>query len=467
MNFTFHIFGNPAGRYGQYPADYSSHDNRRYADDVKGRRLVISRDKVVSTYRYYQSLGNDRYVGFTITCNGMQFTRPKGLMDVCAGAVDMLVASGALLRCDNRGNIDYVKGFEGSPDEIDDVRSYLAFVFETKPEAVGCDMLKGRPYDEQPAFKNYMESESEIEAQTYLNTVVIVDDDRPVRAAYLQRMISETADNLDEAEATINELEEDNKRLERQKKQFKVVLLLMSLLVLAGVWLVSIRGNLKETRDNLSHTTRSLNNANQEIIEKTGEIEDLTLQRDGFRRQYQALADRIREISQKKGSLHQYTYMSGWYSNNHGDATTSGKEYEFYAFPGDVFTMNYNVDSESNCDFLGYRLYGPGTSSSQKYSGRNSGKIDVTLGGEGIYSLYVYYTKDGSVSKFSDSGRFTNLELRRAEISNIIKSIESAVMTLYDSERNINAFYNNIGEEAVEAEAACDEAVPADTLIYN
>ena len=82
MNFGFHIFGNPKGRFTQWPDDETSGDNAIVADflpAIAGRVLVIERNERVMSYVYCESLSKHLFLGYRLTFNSMQISKPKAL----------------------------------------------------------------------------------------------------------------------------------------------------------------------------------------------------------------------------------------------------------------------------------------------------------------------------------------------------------------------------------------------------
>lgn len=459
MNFSFHIFGNPSGKFCQYPADNTCDTNQFYADSLLGRRMVITRRDKLIVYRYYCLLSDEKYIGFAVSCNSAQFSKIKELMRLFDEAVNYMINSGIILRCDSRGNIDFHNNFHSSVFECEEVEEFIAFRLNRSPEIYGYGDLKGFP-EKGTKTVNTQLTDDALEALTYKFDTVIINHATSKPVSYLRSMIVSLNEELTEAHDTNQELLGDNQKLNRQKKQFKFVLLLLLLLLGAGLWLFSMRGNLSRTQDNLSSTQRNLFTANNEIVRlkedstnmeinlsenraelsntrrrlndahnEIARLQDTTsIQRGQINEltaSLRASNDIIIKYNQLKGlvsNLHRYSTLPDWYSSNHSHNSTSSYQYGFYGYAGDVLSFDYYVDSEG-CDYLRYSLNGPMSKDGQWAGQSQSGSRSITLTSTGYYTLTVSYSKDSSVSSHSDRGRFTNIKVERGDVAKAMRGI--------------------------------------------
>ncbi len=338
MNFSFHIFGNIGGTFAQYPKDVTASDSRRVAADASMVTLCIERDGNMMSYVFFRRFSSGCYVGLRLSLHSMQISRPTALMELLSKLVDNMLAQGYILRCNDSGAVDYgIDRFSEAAAEIESLRQYVDFQLSTYPYQFGLEALKGFPgRDEEIRMPYAASSDSEIEANTYECNRVVIDSDVPVSAADLPALVQALGDELRLSVEESREKSEEIARLQRQKKQFRVVIGLMVLLLGAGFWLYSLKGNLETTRGELSSANEKIN-SDSILIYNLGD--SLTRTVDALYAAREQL-DNARIASEK---LHSVYSLPSWTSSNHSHNSVSDNRYYFYAYPGDELTFDYYV----------------------------------------------------------------------------------------------------------------------------
>lgn len=72
MNFAFYIFGNPQGKYSQYPDDQTKDILEQQTKGLKSLRFSILRRECLIYYAYIQQISNTEYIGFCLIFNKIQ-----------------------------------------------------------------------------------------------------------------------------------------------------------------------------------------------------------------------------------------------------------------------------------------------------------------------------------------------------------------------------------------------------------
>lgn len=417
MNFGFHIIGNPGGHFCQLPKDNTSGDNSRCIDLQYPTALYIKRNATVISYVYCRHYTANCYIGFRITLNSMQISKPKALVATLSMLTDNLLTQGRVVRLNDAGGIDYcVTDFAQCGDEVERIRQYVAFMLESYPHQYGLEKLKGFPEKKEQYNIPFAKPDSEIEAATYDYVDVCVYDNAGTTLGPVPEMVGDMSTRIRVLKEDIAEKEDEISSLQRQKKQFKVVVGLMALLLGAGVWLYSLKGNLDMTQGRL-------NNAESKIVSDSLQIVSLNGNLDEANAEIAKMQGKLSKIKSASSKLHSTYYLPDWYSTNHRDNSKTEEAYHFYAYPGDEISFNYNVDSEGP-DKLFFRVSGPATSVSEYKSGRSvSGRQTVALNGEGYYTLYMSYTKDVSVSHGIDRGCLTDITITRGDTQSFLKEL--------------------------------------------
>ncbi len=418
MNFGFHIFGNPRDIFSQYPSDESRVEIQADARRQFNRMLCIRREGSIVTYTFYNRLSPTSYIGFRLTLNGMEFSRPKALCNLLARVVDTAIVEGHTLRFDRSGTVTYATSFRTMSDLThfaDGIHRYLAYQFDTYPDRYGCCRLRGMPDNDTPYFAKDTDSELDINDKTYSHKVVYLNDDKSNNCGHIASQISNLAERIDEANANIDSLKEENARLNRQKKQFKIVILLMLLLCGTGFWLWSINSDLTDTRLSLDSAYEQIHGDSIRIDYLINQRDSLTSANHVLKQNLDSKSLQLQRISSAVSNLHEYSYLPNWSSNNHSDNSVSSHTYQFYGYSGDELSFDYYVDSEGP-DYFKYYLSGP-TSRNGSYSGQSRrGTIKCPLE-TGYYTLTVKYTKDGSIRKFSDRASVSAINIRRGDVT--------------------------------------------------
>jgi len=414
MNFGFHIFGNPQGHFCQFPNDETSTRNVAVASDSSVRTLYIERDGCVMTYIYCQHFESGCYIGFRIALNSMQFGRPKALGTLLSRMIDNMLAQGSVLRCASTGSVEYgIDDFATCAAEVEISRQYVEFQLTTYPYQFKCEPLKGFPMFKEVLRIPFTEKNVDIEAKTYEYERICIYSETYSRGGDLPALVQSLGKDLKASREECSQKAEEIINLRHQKKQFKVVIGLMLLLLGAVFGLYSLKGNLDSAKGELS-------SASARIRADSVRIEGLRSSLDVANEELNRKNSKLEQIKKAAENIHSTFYLPNWYSSNHAHNSRSEKTYYFYAYPGDELAFDYYVDSEGP-DHLHYQISGPNKNISDYYSGNStSGNKNIELDAEGIYTLNLSYTKDGSVNRGSDYGCFTNIRLVRSGIQEII-----------------------------------------------
>ena len=169
-------------------------------------------------------------------------------------------------------------------------------------------------------------------------------------------------------------------------------------------------------------------------------------------------------------------YFDDWVSTNHGDSSTSYKEYALHVEVGDKLSFNYEVDSESGYDYLIIKINDVEV---VKESGNKTGSYNKTFLEAGDVKLYLSYTKDNSQSNGQDKASVSNITLNSKgfEIDNLQLGSNGTNPLFYDcpldvvyigrklsystaSNKGYSPFYRNTSLHSV-------EVTNAETQIYD
>lgn len=427
MNFNFSIFGQSGNDISQFPVFAPVAAVKGIVSGVKRRQLMIVRTERIMTYTFVQRLSNIDVIGFRLSMNDMQISKPKALIEYFSKKVEELSAQGEIVRYGSTGVLSFCPNvLLEKPEVTAYVQRQTSYELEHDSLRFGLEKLHGLPQS-----TDYIEidcstsSDSYIEEQTYKSKYVRITDKKAANDSYLTGIMQTLAGSLVAAQKKIAGLEKDNAKLLRAKKQFTVVLLMLLLICAGGVWLYSLRGDLELTRSDLQNTETELRTANAKLRLDSLRIDSLEAVSSKLRTVISDSRRKLDALTNAAAGLHSTLYLPQWWSTNGGrNSSESYKVYELYCYPGDELTFDYYVDSE-RADRLNYSVSGAGVSRRGSYSGYSeSGTVNVVFESEGSVTFRVAYSKDGSVHHYSDRARVSGIRLIRGDVKRMQEILE-------------------------------------------
>lgn len=360
MNFNLYLFGTPQGRYSQYPNDYIADVISPLQRSVKGSQLVIVRKNDLVHYIFTESLGGDSTVGLCIVFNKARIEKPGRLIELFQYIVETrMVEQGRIIRYDNHGHLVYtVNSMAECGTEYDKLQEYVNEELETNPGKYGIKpLLSIFDGTNTVATVDQSASDARIVQLTTVHNRVIVNLDEGVRHGYIEQ-IMESLGQMNEALKMENtSLKEKVEGLSKQKKQYRVVIVLSVMMLLGAIIAVAaVSGKNREINDQLLRI---------ETLE--GTVSDKN--------------DRIRTLKDDLKSLEsKYNSVTEVYP-----LTITNIEIAITDYGGNIQTDYGNTLYSYNTMYLKPKIY---------YRGYNSGSKDLKV---------KWYKPSGEVSRGSSS----------------------------------------------------------------
>ncbi len=278
MNFNFYIFGNPRKRFSQYPQDYTREFLEPLAGNLDGSRAMIYRKLDLTYYAFVESLGENMYMGICMVFNKVRASHPKQLFDFMKSVIEsQALKNGKIIQYTTEGNIVFV-----NPDMSDDthayeyLRSVINSMLENKKNNFGINVLPSRY--EVVSKTEYIFSTEPNKVITQLsdhNSKVVIDYGDGIRSNSTHKIILSLQEQLYVSKNTIDSLSEEITELERQKKQYRNVIVLFLLVLACCIGLFFLYDSLYQTEKDLHSTTKQLVIANDSITVYQAEISTL------------------------------------------------------------------------------------------------------------------------------------------------------------------------------------------------
>jgi DNA repair exonuclease SbcCD ATPase subunit len=310
MNFSFYILGTPNG-YNQYPADSNSEQFQSFAQDNNTEsQLTVSRKGQLVYYAYMRKLQekSNHFLGFCTVFNGVYCQNPQKLFQLFDRAFDDVLMKGELLKFERGKCIYTIEKFAEKPIEIERIKTFFKNYFESDFNrdfvALPTSFRVGNGKKANPI--SVKESTSEILAAiAEYDTVHIANNEKSL--SELER----THKMLTELYAEKQELDAKHKKLLGQKKQYKVVVFLCLIVIVATIIFFSTLNQRDETIRNLNSDVEQrdskisrLNNNVAELEVKNNTLEseksrlqsylyDMTNERDNLQNENSVLSDNV------------------------------------------------------------------------------------------------------------------------------------------------------------------------------
>ena len=268
MNFNLYIFGVNKGRYNQYPDDYTSSMLSSLCTDVDTSKAMIVRDQNLMYYIYSENLGNSNIIGTCLVFNKAYVRHVSKIFNFLRGLIEStLLKQGKIIKYNAQGDIEFI-----TSNISDDVKSYdfIKTLVNSKLDAdnnyFGISELtstyNGIPNSE--VIDGNTANSEILKLQGKYNKIIIdykkgIDEDATKKVINaLQSQISDLNGRIVNQTAQIS-------KLEKGKKQYKNVLILSMVLILACGGLFFLYGTLNKTERDLEDTTGRLKEAKESI----------------------------------------------------------------------------------------------------------------------------------------------------------------------------------------------------------
>lgn len=277
MNFNFYILGTPSGTYSQYPDDYSSTMFSNFTENIVGARLVIHRDHDLMHYFFAEKIDSSNYLGFCIIFNKARICNPKQLVEFFKTIINDYATNGELIEFQNDGKLAFsISSFAKSSKVHSAIKKHLDQQFNSPTNDFGIENLNTTYNGVNTSDEiNFDASNNDIIKLTEKFNTVYVSDNIGIKSNQIYATIDGLRKSNYEAQKEITSLKEEIIALERQKKQYGFVILLILCILLCGLGLFSLRDNLISTENNLKIARNEIDSCNNIIFQKISTIDSL------------------------------------------------------------------------------------------------------------------------------------------------------------------------------------------------
>ena len=309
MNSSVYLFGEMAEGYTQYPEDSSSEIfHRLYANTKATTQIAIHRDGNLMYYGYIRKLENNKYLGLCVVLNGIMLTRIDSLVSLFENIIASLVSKGTLIHYNEAGDIvTSVNKLYKNEADIDLLVEHLRAGFlnfeknSRKLPSINFAVAKNsiKNFSIEDNFNEIVEA-----SHTYGYTFIYKDKDyNTVQMNSYKAVLSRVNQENIELKKQNQELNELNDKIQKQKKQFRNVVILFILVMGCFIGLFALYNSLNKTELNLADVENQLvlaqdtiRDLNKNLIVKSNKIQALEIkceQEVSKRKEAEAIVNKV------------------------------------------------------------------------------------------------------------------------------------------------------------------------------
>ncbi len=353
MNYSVYIFGELSSGYTQYPEDSSSSILKTLYSRCKApTQIVIHRDESMMYYCYIRKLNGNKYIGLCIAVNGYYLSKIYSLFFLFENIIEKIAKQGVLIHFSEDGTLTTsLHTFRNEEEELESLIENLKIRFEdfskistTLPQT---DYTLAKNSIKEHCISDKLQDIVKA-SYSYGFTYIYKDDDfNTVRMNSYKSILSRLNDENKALQKKNIELQEYNKKVLYQKKQYRYILILMLTILGFGVGLFFLNDNLKNTKAKLLQANRIINNKEKAIIGLNNDIRDLknSLNNEkGMRKKaendftsFKSFLNETQPFIIKKTS---FTFNTGWLSFNYYGMKNETVILQVRAFNGDESYSN-------------------------------------------------------------------------------------------------------------------------------
>lgn len=305
MNFSLYIFGTPNG-YNQYPADNSSIFLQDSAKSNAFEQLTIFRNGMLVYYSYIRRLDENsgKYLGFCLVFNGVYCQATKKIFELFGKVFYDVQLKGELLRSEIGNNKYLIEKFVERPLEFERIRTIFKYELESKFNRNFIPIPTSFKFGNSSGNISIQEADIDILSAIAKYTRLHITNTEKVHTELerAQKMLVELF-------AEKQEINKKYLKLQSQKKQYKVVLILSFLIIGCIAGLVIYYKSLQsadskieslETELKVRNSTISTQNSTIQLLRSTQNIMkgDISRLNDSLNNTISILDNKLLEIDE-------------------------------------------------------------------------------------------------------------------------------------------------------------------------
>lgn len=314
MNYSAYLFGDLGLGYTQYPDDFTKEIYQRIVSSSNvNTQIAIYRDSNLVYYVYHRRLspvnGNENYIGIAISFNDVYYNDIKQFFSVFEDTITNLVVAGKILEFTDDGDISVnnVKLFQ-IKNEIDRITAALS---------LSIDKIPYKSFVKLPAINYGISKNEKIKLPASVTPSEIDSNIRQYNQLYIfknedfdSQELSGYAGKIRAFNQQIKKLTQDNssllselEKIKKQKKQYRLVLVLAFILMGCIVGLIAFNNNVENLKSEVADKTSTISTLRGDINEKENTISNLNSTVSKQKKEISELNSTIETLEEDKENL--------------------------------------------------------------------------------------------------------------------------------------------------------------------
>lgn len=277
MNITVYLFGEFNQGYTQYPDDYTkSIFHNFYANAKSTTQIAVHREGCLMYYGYIRKLEQECYIGFCVVLNELMLIKLDELFLLNENIISNLITKGQLIHFNEQGEIvSYVDRLYMNREEIDIIiESFYAGFRRLENSIQPLPTVKYGILNS--SVKNFLVEDNIEEivesSHTYGYTYIYKSESYNTKQlSSYKNVLAQLNRERTALDEKYNELTKEHKKILKQKKQYRFVIILFIILLGFGIGLFFLN-------DNLNNTKNALTAANETITLQSDSLDSKKLQ---------------------------------------------------------------------------------------------------------------------------------------------------------------------------------------------
>jgi len=246
MNFSLHITSLSGKSFEAYPLDDKVDYLKSFCTDVDGNALAMWTEHGLMYYYSIFKLPNDSVFGLLLSFKDMVITRPRALLKIMSGIViDQMPKRGKILQYSTSGDLVFVNSnFADDPQAIDGLRSEIHKTLTQKGREIGCKTMALPALSSPKDVVAVSATEDYSSIQDFIFTqrrAVVISTEATYTTDATYAIIFGLQSQIQEKEAELDKQSETIKQLERSRKQYRFVMVLLGILLCSRDWYIQIK----------------------------------------------------------------------------------------------------------------------------------------------------------------------------------------------------------------------------------
>lgn len=261
MNASIYIFGEFSDGYTQYPMDnMQTVFQAMYSRSSARAQIIVYRDRDMMYYGYIRKLDNTErsHVGLCFSLNGLLLTNYAKLFDFFEQIITSLVVNGSIIEFKENGDvISYISRLCDRQGDVDNVLSIMyTNLQQLEPNSQKLPPVSFGTNKDDVKYLSTDSDEKEIvtASHTFSNTIILKNSEFDnVKTSTYRGKLKKIYDEKEDLLKSYDQLNSNYNKVVRQKKQFKIVLFLLAVLLIGGIGVIYLSNTLdKQVSENVS-----------------------------------------------------------------------------------------------------------------------------------------------------------------------------------------------------------------------